>query len=151
MKVKKRILSKGYYTPPEINDYIGSNRIPYHNLLYTYLASALSKLPKHIVDKVLKKCIFITFSGWTKGCCVPPSLNNKTLIYISWYHLKRAKPDTIEHTILHEIAHWFLKHNSSLLLSSHLNFTFSEINKQEKEADYQVKKWLQEYDNTPVC
>lgn len=144
MKVKKRILSKIYYTPQEAYDYIGLNKIPLHNLLYRNVASALSKLPIHIVDKVLNKCFFITFSGRIKGYCFESSLNKKTIIYISWHHLKRAKQEKIEHTILHEIAHWFLNHNAG---KPPFNSTVAKTKKTESEADQQVKKWLQEYDN----
>lgn len=45
MKAKKRIPTKRYYTPQEVDDIIGLNRMPFRNLLYTYLARALSKLP----------------------------------------------------------------------------------------------------------
>ena len=147
MKVTKRILSKRYYTPKEVEGYIGSNRILYHNLLYTNVAKALCKLPMHIADKVIKKCFFITYSGRIRGHCFAPSLiNNRTIIYISWHHLKRAKQEKIEHTILHEIAHWFLKHGDSMLPNSHFNSTVVEVKKKEMEADHIVKKWLQEYE-----
>lgn len=146
MKATKRIRSKRYYTPQEVEGYIGSNRILYHNLLYTNVAKALCKLPMRIADNVIKKCFFITYSGRIRGHCVAPSLiNNRTIIYISWHHLKRAKQEKIEHTILHEIAHWFLKHHAGKLPNSPFNSPVAETKKKESEANQQVKKWLQEY------
>jgi hypothetical protein len=146
MKIKKEYPVKTYYTPKEVDDIMGFNRIPYHNLSYIHITKALSKLPIPIVNKVLKECYFISYSGMTLGHCLPSFLTkNKTIIYISWYYVKRAKEKNIEHTILHEIAHWFLNHSASISPNSPFDSPVAETNKKENEADRQAEKWLQEY------
>ena len=100
MNIKKESPVKKYYTPKEVDDYMGPNKIPYHELLYIHITKALSKLPIPIVKKVLKKCFFITYSDKVNGQCLShPLIKNRTIIYLSWYHLKMAKEKNIEHTI----------------------------------------------------
>lgn len=150
MKFKKRIPSKKYYTPEEIH--YNFDNVMLDDLLKHYISKALSKIPSKIVDKVITTCFFATT---TRGEYIPSQyLKNQSLIIISSSYLRRARENNIIFTILHEVAHWFFKHDyiKAKLESSdpfnnkeHLEHTM----RCERDADLQAKKWLQEYDNSP--
>lgn len=136
-------LRKKYYTAQEAHYNLGGTIV--NPILEEYVAKSLSKIPIKIADKAIKNCFFAALQPGSRGQYFSAQYMMKTnsLILIDNRYLKRAKPECIEFTILHEIAHWLLKHDN--IFDEGGNMT--KFRKQEKDADNQAKKWLTEWNN----
>lgn len=132
---------KKYYTPDEANYNLTAGLTD--DMLGPYLAIALSKIPIKIADKVMTECFFAALRSGIYGQYFH-DIKKKSLIIIDYRYLNRAKPERIEFTILHEIAHWFLKHGVVHGSGSEFRKIWK---KQEKDADNQAKNWLIEWAN----
>ena len=134
------IPKKKYYTPDEI--LFKLNGIIYNNKLEYYVAIALSKIPIKIADNVISKCFFACLEPSARGQYFTSIKGKRCLILIEYKFMRRAKPVNIELTILHEIAHHFLNHGDEWLENGK-----EKWQKDERDADNQVQKWLLEYNN----
>ena len=105
------------------------------------VARVLKKVPIQIVDRLHDEALILTVTAQEKGVYYPPThLKNKHIILIAESQLDA---DDIEHTILHEVAHFHLKHIQPFLED---DFGEEDGDRQEEEAEEQVKKWLQEFE-----
>lgn len=132
---------KKYYTSEEVwdNDDIIFT-MDYVKLRYI-VANILTKVPIEIVDGLHNEALILTVTTEDKGVCYHPThIKDKYIILIAESQLDA---DDIEHTILHEVAHYHLKHKQPMFEEG---FTEEDGNRQEDEAEEQVKKWLQEFE-----
>jgi hypothetical protein len=109
------------------------------------VSTALSRIPKQVADKVLTKRLFIMPQyAWEKGYLVPLKLTkNKRVIALPEGLLEEGEESVVQ-TILHEVAHFWLQHEPSLLAES----ASEDLDKkQEDEADNCAKRWLEGYRN----
>lgn len=144
MKFKKRIPSKKYYTPEEVHYNLAGGI--FGETLEYYVSISLCKIPLSLADRVIKECYFATIPRGVYGLYFTQhNVKNKGLILISDRHLRKGRPERIQHTVLHEIGHWYLKHDSPAIEHEER----SEFKRKERETNKQVKKWLQEYGDSP--
>lgn len=129
------------YNSEEVDYLFGGMNEVNENQRY-FIAEALSKLDKEIVDKLAEEVLFV--ASYEDRCFFLP-LNAKHLeikkgIFFS-EGLFNEKDDFIIKIILHEVAHFILKHKC---LFDFEEGKEAEKDKQEEEADELVKKWLKE-------
>jgi len=98
------------------------------------VAEALSKAPKRVVDKVLKDCAIAMPSA--DGAYFNHSYAKDNLIVLSERVLKMKRKERY-FLLLHEIAHFHLKHKDGLLT----HMTKKQHKKQEDEADTLANQW----------
>ena len=115
-----------YYTPEEVWDLDGGVTCGSDDELRDAVAHALSKVPRRIVDNVMRSVQFHMARPETKGAFIPTT-GLKAVIVIC---------DPSEDTILHEIAHFVLRHRPGWELKSD-----KEYERQEQEAWALVAKW----------
>jgi hypothetical protein len=135
--------NKKYYTPEEVH-YLDAGiwTLGNDNLL-NRICVALSKIPIDIVNDLYDHCYFLMSSEAAKALYFPPGFfDNKAIISFSDAYFKSADKKDFEHTIIHEVAHHALKHKNPWEHDS----SEEEFNKQEKEANEQVEKWLNAYE-----
>jgi len=127
-----------YYTAEEIFSMLDVDTCFDDEELRHKVASALSKIPKKIVDKVINECKFLRpFVG---GMFINKELiSGKNLIVISDSFFQNSNSEEIEKALLHEIAHFVLKHKISAVKE--------EYERQEEEAEKLVEKWLEDWKN----
>ena len=104
------------------------------------MSSALSKVPREVADAVLGGCRIIVPTSKEKGCYIPAELTKDRAMLSFPETIFDGSPEEAEETLLHEVAHYWLKHRSPL--ADGLSETEGE--QQELEADDQVRKWLGE-------
>jgi len=94
-------------------------------------------LPIEVVDYVMDNClIFMVRYDRQKGCIVyKDTIKNKSIILLAEGLLNNEKE--LKETLLHEVAHCWLKHNTF----SHLK-DMKEYERREEEADKLVRRWL---------
>ena len=102
------------------------------------VAKSLSKLPIEIIDKVTENCLFIMPKIEELGIYLPNDFIKDKQIFAFPEKLLEKEEHEIEHTILHEVAHYYLKHKNALIH----NLSAEEYDRQEEEANKQVDKWL---------
>lgn len=125
------------YTTRELIKGFGGKLIAYdsHKKI---IAQTLLKLPKEIIDYLIKTTWFLSSSpdsfGYTfNGNDIP----NKHFIFLS-DELFEQSMSQIQYTILHEVGHIILKHKNEIGFRQ----SKEEIRKQESEADEFAKKYL---------
>ena len=102
------------------------------------IAQLLTCVPADVVDYLIKHCLVITTWQSFDGQYFPSKLiRGKDVILLSEYSLD-GDANQRDKTILHEFAHCWLKHASSVLVEG---MTGEEILKQEEEANELVHKW----------
>jgi hypothetical protein len=134
---------KKYYTFKEIN-YMdnGTLTLGNNNFRY-YLSFALSMVPLKIVDDIIENCLLLIIERRAKGVYFPKGyLEDKCLIAFSDSYMENAGKSECLETILHEVAHYYLRHRDPY------EFELDEgiHDQQEQEANEQVKRWLKEYE-----
>jgi hypothetical protein len=135
--------NKKYYTYKEIQTMDATTWTLGNDDLRKEISHALSKIPMGIVDDLNENCYFLVESEVGKASCFPVGFfDNKAIIVISDVYFCSADDKALEYTILHEVAHHALKHKNPW---QH-GLSTEEYDKQEKEADEQVEKWLNEYE-----
>lgn len=113
--------------------------------LLDHISWTLSKIKKEIVDKIFNNCYFLITTKEDKGSYFHAGFfNDKCLICFSDSYLYHAKNKEVEFTILHEIAHYYLGHKNHLTNS----LSDEERQKQESDADEQVRIWLSSYEKS---
>ena len=99
-----------------------------------YITLAISKLPKGLQREIAKKVLFISVSGDDFAIYIPlnqlAELKKSGVIVLGEQNMK----DREVSTILHEIAHYTLKHKMWVEMD--------EYTKQETDADKLVNNWL---------
>jgi hypothetical protein len=135
--------NKKYYTPDEVHYMDAGIWTLGNDDLRNKISVALSKIPTDIVDDLCDNCYFLIESEVGKASYFPVGFfDNKAVIIISDIYFKSADDNALEHTIMHEVAHHALKHKNPW---QH-GLSKEEYDKQEKEANEQVEKWLNEYE-----
>lgn len=131
------------YTPEEIWQADGGIMTLGEDELRALVAVALSKVPKRVADKVFKGCLFVMAKyEWGRGTYIPKELlKNKCVIALS-ERLMDEDRVSAERTILHEVAHFYLRHVPPGLMPG-----CSEDHeiRLEEEADRQTEEWLQAF------
>ena len=135
--------NKKYYTPYEVHYMDAGIWTLGNDDLLTEISQTLSKIPMGIVDDLRENCYFLMEREVGKASYFPVGFfDNKAIIVISEAYLCSADDKALEFTILHEAAHHALKHKNPW---QH-GLSKEEYDKQEKEANEQVEKWINEYD-----
>lgn len=137
--IKKKMKNK--YTPEQIEyDFADMNEISVDQIFP--LTKALSILEKDLVDKIVAEVYFICchsgilgFHLWLKSEYLK---GKKAIIFLSEEAFKGEEKD-IRDRILHEVAHYVLKHKSVFDLDE-----VKMMDVQEVKADALVKKWLKQ-------
>lgn len=131
-----------YYTFDEVWDMIYVATLG-NNLLRYLVAGALSKVPKGVTDRVLKKCLFWMPTCDEEGCFISEELlRGKGLIALP-EKLIHKDEESVERIILHEVAHRHLDHKSPFLS----RLSEEEARKQEEEANRTRDMWLKAFEN----
>ena len=116
------------YTIEEIHYNLDIARDCLSEKFVSLVCKALTYLDKKIVDKVSDKVLFI--SSDIAGASYIPlkseyTKDRKAIIFLSEFILKNEEKEILK-DILHEVAHFYLKHKINL------NLAEEEINKQEQ-------------------
>ena len=107
------------------------------------IARVLSKIPKEITKRVLDEClILIPMIDYELGFFLPKKLLQDKCVIAFPESLLMEDEKRIEHTVLHEIAHFYLDHKSPIFEA----LSDKEAKKQEDEADRLADKWLREFE-----
>jgi hypothetical protein len=131
-----------YYTKEEIF-YMDSGVTSFGNDRLRYLlADTLTNVPKDVVDDVFEKCLFLVVESEEGGYFIPKSLLENSNLIAFPETLFNREPEEQIHTVLHEVAHFILGHKSPFEFPSKLEIHNQIYETQEKEANYQVEKWL---------
>lgn len=94
-----------------------------------------AKIPIQVVNETMDNCLMVMPLAAEKGCFLPEELlKGKNLILLP-EALFDEKPEDIEHTILHETAHFILKHTNTFLEPD------VDWEAQEREANDLVQRW----------
>ena len=130
------------YTPELVHYQLGAISTLGNEELLQALAKPISLLPYEIASRVIDKVIFIGPKPGQEGGYIPPKvvkeiLRGKAVIHFSESIFDCSKEKRMK-VILHEIAHFHLKHKSGLWF----DLTIEDYEQQEKEAWEQVDKWL---------
>jgi Zn-dependent protease with chaperone function len=106
------------------------------------IADAPTILDRKLVDRIVHDVYFVS-SSLIKALCLPLSTSQlkgkRAIIFISDELLNQQNKE-IKLNILHEIAHYVLKHKC--LFDFEGDGMDKKYMQQEKEADKLVKKWL---------
>lgn len=138
-----------YYVPEKLHYSQNIQFTMGNDDLSNLLSIILTRVPRKIVDKVLNNCLYLMPRTKEKGCYFPNRvLKGKHIILFPDSLLKQSSKGQI-HTILHETAHYILKHKSPLEFPyTPDNTDLEEYNRQEQEADNLVKKWLKDWEKS---
>ena len=108
-----------------------------HKLL-NHISWALSQVRKEIVDDIFENCVFLITDKTEKGTYYPKNtFIDKNIICFSDFYVESESDSEIERTVLHELAHYYLRHR--------IPEDRQEKERQESEAVDQVKQWLEEF------
>jgi len=130
------------YTPEEVWRADGGILTLGEDELRALVSLALSRVPQRVTDRVLKGCLFVMAKyEWGRATFIPKELlRNKCVIALS-EKLLDEDSDSAQHTVLHEVAHFYLGHMPSGLVSGCSDDHESRL---EEEADLLAEQWLQE-------
>ena len=83
--------------------------------LRTLLSFSLSRVPRSVADKVIAKCAFISpLRRGQHGAHIPRHhTRNRSIILLSAYRVRHPESEKSIKAVLHEVAHFHKKHNSS--------------------------------------
>lgn len=128
------------YTPEEVWQADGGILTLGEDELRELVSIALSRVPKAVADRVFKGCIFVMAKfEWGAGTYIPKQLlRGKCVIALSEKLMDEDRESAVR-TILHEVAHFYLKHMPSGLVPG--SSEDCEC-RQEEEADLAVDEWL---------
>jgi hypothetical protein len=133
--------TKKYYTTGLLNYKDNAMFTMDYVRLREIVENVLTKVPMEIVDRLYDEALILTITTQDKGVYYPSThLKDKHIILIAESQLDA---EDIEHTILHEVAHFHLNHKQPMFED---DFTEEDGDRQEEEAEQQVKKWLQEFE-----
>ena len=107
---------------------------PGNEMCSSLVAEVLSKAPRRVVDKVLKHCAIVMPNS--DGAYFNSKYAKDSLIVLS-ERLLDMKSKEQHFTVLHEVAHFHLKHKDSMLSS----MTKKQQKRQEDKADELANKW----------
>ena len=108
------------------------------NELRVLLSDTLIAVPADIVADIFENCFFLMVNPAEKGCYFPEkAIRGKHLIAFPYGILKSPLPDMMN-TVAHEVAHYYLEHES--LLVEHL--PPEEYEKRENEAEDCCRGWF---------
>ncbi len=129
------------YTPEEVWQADGGILTLGENELRDLVSVALSKVPKSVANKVFKGCIFVMAKfEWGAGTYIPKELlEGKCVIALSEKLMDEDQKSAVR-TILHEVAHFYLRHMPPGLVPGSDEGCDC---RQEQEADAAVDEWLE--------
>jgi hypothetical protein len=131
-----------YYTPEEIH-YEIAGMVTHNDDLRNLLAVILTQVPSEIVDNIFENCLFLMPDPEEKGSFIPNRIIGERHIILFPYSLLEESLKEQTKTVLHEIAHYVLKHESPLEWDPlEPECTDNKYDKQEKEACSLVEYWL---------
>lgn len=137
---EKLLKGKKYYTTEEVNHMnTGAFTLSCSDDLRYLVGKALSKVPIKYVNRIMTKCVILSTDAgeYMPADVVKKFIKGKSLIIIS------SKYKDPEYAILHECAHFCLKHTHGYISK---DWTEEVRLKQETEADDLVKNWLSDYE-----
>jgi len=105
------------------------------------IVHALTKVPSRVVDSLASKCLIIVPSVvGLRGIHIPHKvlLGNEVIAFAE--RVFDLPDDETERLILHQVAHFWLKHKSAALEG----ISKGEVEQQEKEADELAARWKNE-------
>jgi SprT-like family len=140
MAADRRSTTSPNYTPEAVWEADAGILTLGENELRELVSFALCKVPKRVADKVFKGCIFVMAKfEWGAGTYIPKELlRGKCVIALSERLMDEPREAAI-HTILHEVAHFYLRHMPPGLMTEPGEGCDC---RQEEEAEAQVKEWL---------
>ncbi len=108
--------------------------------LRALVSEALSRVPRRVADRVFAGCIFVMAKfEWGAGTYIPKELlEGKCAIALSEKLMDEDRESAIR-TILHEVAHFYLKHVPPGLATDSGEGCDC---RQENEAEAQADRWL---------
>jgi len=104
------------------------------------MSTALSKIPQEVADAVSDDCLLLVFMREEQGCYLPHELVRDKAILGFSETIISMQPEEAEKLLLHEVAHYWLKHRSPMLD----DLSNAQYEQQEREAADLVKRWLAE-------
>lgn len=128
------------YTPEEVWEADGGILTLGEAELRGLVALALSRVPRRVADRVFEGCIFVMAKfEWGAGTYVPEQLlRGKCVIALSEKLMDEDQKSAVR-TILHEVAHFYLRHVPPGLMEG----TGEGCDcRQEQEAEAQIEEWL---------
>ena len=134
---------KNKYTPQQV-DYAFADMNEIGDDRRMPLAKALSILERDLIDKLAEEVRFICCHSGIFGFQLrlkSEYLKGKKAVIFLSEEVFKGEEEEIRHTILHETAHYVLKHKCLF------DFSIGEEDKleaQEVEADALMRKWLKE-------
>ena len=128
------------YTPEEVWEADGGIMTLGEDELRALVSEALSRVPRRVADRVFAGCIFIMAKfEWGAATYIPRELlEGKCAIALSEKLMDEDRESAIR-TILHEVAHFHLRHVPPGLASDPGEACDC---RQEREAEAQVDRWL---------
>ncbi len=129
-----------HYTPEQVWEADGGILTLGENELRELVSVALSKVPRRVADRVFTGCIFVMAKfEWGAGTYIPRELlEGKCVIALSEKLMDEDRESAIR-TILHEVAHFYLRHVPPGLAAGPGEACDC---RQEREAEAQVDRWL---------
>ena len=128
-----------YYTMEQIHHADGGLVTMGCDPLRNLLADILTRVPVSTVDSVFGDCVYLMPQLQERGCFIPNRvISGKHIILFPEELLSWPKDEQI-YVVLHETAHYVLKHKSPL---EDKNLDYQ---RQEREADALVDKWFLEW------
>ena len=109
--------------------------------LRTIISKYFTFLPIEVIDYVMDNClIFMVRYDRQKGCAIyKDTIKNKGIILLAEGLLNNEKE--LKDTLLHEVAHCWLKHK--VPINKSCSEFKEQYEKQEEEADKLVGRWLE--------
>jgi hypothetical protein len=139
-----------YYDAETIYDMQGAFFTMSDDRLRHVIAEVFTRIPADVVDQVIDDCLYLIQDPEEGGTYFPNTiLKNKHICMFAYPLFDEPKKGKV-FTILHETAHYYLKHKSPFEFDNPTdpNSCGKQYNKQEKEADDLVDKWLKDWENS---
>lgn len=128
------------YTADEVWDEDGGKATLGNDELRRLVALSLARVPAEVTDDVLEKVLFLMPRWSERGFFLPAELiNERHIIGLSENLLDEEDEIAIE-TLLHEVAHFRLEHQSQ-----YYGLAMEESAIQEAAASALVREWLDEW------
>jgi hypothetical protein len=104
------------------------------------IATVLAKVPKDVADRTYEGCMFCMPEPDDRGILIPEKLLRHKCLIVFPESLLDEDEAVAEHVVLHEIAHFYLGHNSQI----DAGVTDEQMDRQEDEADRTADMWLRD-------